>query len=150
MASVMPYFAAWWVGPDQPADPRHHEVLVLVRFEQVECLFVGEARVVDEFDAVPNALLDRLAGAGVRCNPLAVTLGLLRQHRDFLFGERGHLGRNPGDVFARQVDLEVVDAVLDEGPRRAPDLLRAAAHASEAQFLERQVGQRVVAERALG
>jgi hypothetical protein len=86
----------------------------------------------------------------MRRHALAVAFGFLRQHGDFFLGKRRHFGGQPGDVFARQVDLQMVHAVLDEGACRAADFFRSAAHAAKAELRERHVRQRVVAQRADG
>ena len=101
-------------GVDQPGDAGRDEVLVLVRLEHVERLLVGEAGVVDDLDAVADALLDRLAGARMRGDALAAHLRLAHGHRDLLVGHRRELGRHAGDVLAGQVELDGVHAVLEE------------------------------------
>ena len=61
-------------GVDEPGDAGRDEMLVLVGFEHVERLFVGEGGVVDVLDAVAHALLDRSRGAGVGGKHLVAAL----------------------------------------------------------------------------
>ena len=69
-------FAGVAGGVDQPGEAGGDEVLVLVRLQHVERLFVGERGVIDVLDAVPHALNDRAGGARVRGEHLAARLGL--------------------------------------------------------------------------
>ena len=76
---------------------------------------------------------------------LAAQLGLLDRHRHLGIRHRRELGRNAGDVFARQVELDGVDAVLEEAAHRGAHLLDAAHDHAEAEFGERQMRQGLVA-----
>src|SRR5471032_2607882 len=95
---------------DKPADAGRDEVLVLVRFEHVERLFICEARMKHQFETVAYALLDRLARSGMRGDALTGTLRLGSQHRDFFFRERRRLCWNACDIFTREVDFQMVHA----------------------------------------
>ena len=78
-------------------DARRDEVPVLVRLEHVERLVVDEARVVDDLDAVPHALLDRCARARVRRDALAAHLRLADRDGDLLVAHPGRRRRRaPG------------------------------------------------------
>src|SRR3546814_16596025 len=79
-----------------------------------ERLVVGEGGVVDELDAVAHALLDGVRGARVGGELPVAAARLAHRHRDFLFRHRRLLGAHAGDLLAGQVQLDGVDAVLDE------------------------------------
>ena len=65
--------------------PGATKMLVLLGLQHVERFLVGEARVVDDLDAVAHALLDRLAGAGMgTATRLPRSLASRDGHRDFL------------------------------------------------------------------
>ena len=89
-------------------------MLVLVGFEHVERLFVGEGGVVDVLDAVTHALLHRSGGAGVGGKHLVAAFRLLHRHRHLFFRHRRLFGAHAGDLLAGEVELDGIDAVFDE------------------------------------
>ena len=102
-------------------------MLVLVGLEHVERLLVGEAGVVDDLDAVADALLDRFRRARMRADALAARLASLTAIDDFLVASSAFPRRAmPVDVLAREVELDRVDAVLDEHAHGLAHLLRPA------------------------
>jgi hypothetical protein len=90
-------------GVDQPGDTGRYEVLVLRRLEHVEAFLVDEAGVVDDVDAVADALLDRFSRARMRRQPLAAHPHFLDRDGDLLVRHRREFRRDAGDVLARQV-----------------------------------------------
>ena len=129
--------------------PGATKMLVLLRLQQVERFLVGEARVIDDVDAMPHRLLDRFAGPGMARHALAALLGLGHGDGDLLVAHPGRVGRRIGrEVVARQVELDGVDAVLEEHAHDLAHLLRAAHHDAEAELGERQVRQHLVAQAA--
>src|SRR3546814_12699311 len=56
---------------------------------------------------------------------------LAHRHGDFLLRHRRLLGAHAGDLLAREVQLDGVDAVLDELAHGAADLLRSRHHEAE-------------------
>ena len=132
-------------GVDQPRDAGGHEVPILPRLQHVERFLVGEARVVDDLDAVAHALLHRLRRAGVGGHALAAQVRLLHRDRDLLVGHRRELRGDARDVLAGEVQLHGVHPVLEEHPHRLPHLLGAVDDGAEAELRIGQVRQRLVA-----
>ena len=96
-----------------------------------------------------SAWLDGVGRPSVRDAALAADLHLPHRGRDLLVEHPGRLRRRlRREVVARQVELDRVDAVLEEHPYRLAHLVRARDVDPEAEFGERQVRQRLVAERA--
>ena len=71
---------------------------------------------------------------------LAAQAHFLDGDRDLVVGHRRELGGKAGDVLARQVELDGVDAVLEEHADALAHLLGAAHHGAEAELGVRQVG----------
>jgi hypothetical protein len=135
--------------PDLHRDPRRDEDAVLRRFQHVERLLVGEARVVDDVQAVTHRLLDRAGRARVARHPLAADLRLLHRDRHlFVAHPVRRRVRARDQVVARQVELDGVDAVLQEHPHRLAHPFGPVHDHAERHLGERQVWQHVVAERA--
>ena len=104
---------------------------------------------IDAVDAVADRQLDAVGRAGVRGDLLAELVRDLARHPDFVV----HVGRAAGrrvrvEVVARDVELDVVDALADAGTDRAADFLRPVGDQREA--LAVQVELALVAETAGG
>ena len=139
-------FASVARGVDEPGEPGRDEVPVLGRFEHVERFFVGERGVIDDANSVTNALLDRAGGAGVSGKRLVAELGFAHRHLHLLLRHRRFLGAHAGDLFAGEIELDGVDAILDEHPHRAAHLLRSGDDEAEIETLMGDVGGRGIAQ----
>ena len=131
----------------QDADARRDKDLVARSLQHVQGLGVGEARVVDQADAVAQRLLDAGAGAGVHDDALAAHAHLLGAGGHLGVGHPGGLGIGPGDeVVARQVQLDRIHTVLQEHARDLSQVFRAIDHHAEAELRKGQVRQHLVAQ----
>ena len=135
-------------GVDQPCQARCHVVLELICFEHVQRFCVGEACVIDNFDALLDAFLDSPAGPRMRRYALAPGLGLFNAHTHFFGCELAHLRRHASDGFARKVDLDAVDAVLGEHAHTAAHFFGAAHDSAKGKLMLRQVRRSSVAQAA--
>ena len=131
----MPYSPALRAVLMSQARPRRDEVPVLGRLEHVERFLVGERGVIDDANAVADALLDRARGAGVSGKRLVAELGFTHRHLHLLLRHRRFLGAHAGDLFAGEIELDGVDAILDEHPHRAAHLFRSGDDEAEIETL---------------
>ncbi len=86
----------------------------------------------------------------MRGHDLAAHLGFLHGDRDLLLGHRRVLGPRAGDLLARQVELDRVDPVLDQGANGAAHLLGAGHHDAEVETLVRDMRRGGIAQPAHG
>ena len=82
----------------------------------------------------------------MRLDALAAQLGLRDRYRHLRVRHRRELGRNAGDILARQVELDGVDAVFEEPTHRGAHLLDAVHDHAEAEFGERQMRQGLIGQ----
>ena len=99
-------------------------------------------------NAMTNALLDRARGARVSGKRLVAELGLAHRHRHLFLRHRRFFGAHAGDLFARQIELDRVDAIFDERAHRAADLFRAGDDDAEIEAFMWDVRGRGIAEAA--
>ena len=138
-------------GVDQPGEAGRDEMSVLGGLQHVERLFVGERGVIDVLDAVADALLDRARRARMRRRAtLLRRLRLAHRHRHLFLRHRRFFGAHAGDLFAREIELDRVDAVFDQRAHRAAHFLRAGDDDAEIEPFVRNVRRRGVAEAADG
>ncbi|MNV07964.1 hypothetical protein D3C71_984190 [compost metagenome] len=122
-------------GVDQPSDTRRHKVLFLVGFQHIQCLFVGEACMENQFKALLHTGFDGLIGARVSRDPLACKLGFGREHGYFLLRKWIRFGRDARDVFPREIDLEMVNTILYEHSDDATHVFGSAANGAKVHCL---------------
>ncbi len=133
-------------GVDQPCDAGRHQMLVLGRFQHVERLLAGEGGMIDVLDAVADALYDRPRRPGMGRQDLVAAARLLGRHGHFFLRHRRLFRAHAGQRFPRQVELDGIDAVLDEQAHGPADLFRTRHDEAKIEAFVRNMRRRGIAE----